>query len=110
MSVNPLGISAGTFNAAVAINAPGTNGISIPVLVTIQGTPSLNVSPAQLSFGYQLGTAAPPAETLMLSSSTGANVTFTATAQATSCGNWIVLNQNSGATPSTLSVQVTRPD
>jgi uncharacterized protein (TIGR03437 family) len=106
VSVNPLGISAGTFSAAVAINAPGTNGISIPVLVTIQGTPSLNVSPAQLSFGYQLGTAAPPAETLMLSSSTGANVTFTATAQATSCGNWIVLNQNSGATPSTLSVQV----
>ncbi len=83
VSVNPLGISAGTFSAAVAINAPGTNGISIPVLVTIQGTPSLNVSPAQLSFGYQLGTAAPPAETLMLSSSTGANVTFTATAQAT---------------------------
>jgi uncharacterized protein (TIGR03437 family) len=90
----------------VAINAPGTNGISIPVLVTIQGTPSLAVSPAQLSFGYQLGTSAPAAETLTLSSSTGANVSFTATAQTTNCGNWIVLNQNSGATPSTLSVQI----
>ncbi len=106
VTVNPVSLlsSPGTFSAAVAINAPGTNGISIPVLVTIQGVPSLDVSPAQLSFGYQLGTAAPPAETLTLSSSTGANVSFTATAQTTTCGNWIVLNQNSGATPSTLSV------
>ena len=108
VTVNPATLVAtpGTFNAAVAINAPGTNGINLPVLVTIQGTPSLDVTPAKLSFGYQLGTAAPDAKTLTLSSSTGVNVPFTATAQTTSCGNWIVLNQNSGATPSTLSVQV----
>jgi uncharacterized protein (TIGR03437 family) len=75
--------------------------------VTIQGVPALTVSPAQLSFGYQTGTSGPLAETLTLSSSTGANVSFTATAQTTgTCGNWIVLNQASGATPSTLSVQV----
>ena len=108
VTVNPIDLlsSPGTFNAAVAINAPGTNGISLPILVTIQGVPSLSVSPAQLSFGYQLGTAVPAAETLALSSSTGANVSFTASAQTTTCGNWIVLSQNSGATPSTLSVQV----
>ena len=108
VTVNPSALLSvpGTFNAAVAINAPGTNGISIPVLVTIQGIPTLNVSPAQLSFGYQIGTSSAPAQTLTLSSSTGANVSFTATAQTANCGNWIVLNQNSGATPSTLSVQV----
>ncbi len=108
VTVNPLALGAnpGTFNAAVAINAPGTNGISIPVLVTLQGVPTLTVSPAQLTFGYQLGTTAPEAQTLTLSSSTGANVSFEATAQETSCGNWIVLSQNNGATPSTLSVQV----
>ncbi len=106
--VNPVSVlnTPGTFNAAVAINAPGTNGISIPVLVTIQGVPVLDLSPAHLSFGYQIGTSGPAAQTLTLSSSTGANVSFTATAQPTTCGNWIVLNQNSGATPSTLSVQV----
>jgi uncharacterized protein (TIGR03437 family) len=98
VSVNPISLlsSPGTFSAAVAINAPGTNGITIPVLVTIQGVPALKVSPAQLSFGYQLGTAVPDAQALVLSSSTGANVSFNATAQTTSCGNWIVLNQNSG--------------
>jgi uncharacterized protein (TIGR03437 family) len=108
VTVNPatLGSNPGTFNAAVAINAPGTNGISIPILVTTQGVPSISVSPTQLSFGYQLGTAAPPAETLTIGSSTGANVSFSATATDDSCGNWIVVNQSSGATPSTLSVQV----
>jgi len=108
VTVNPaiLGGSPGTFNASVAINAPGTNGISIPILVTTQGVPSISVSPSKLSFGYQLGTAVPPAETLTISSSTGANVSFSATATTNSCGNWIVLNQSTGATPSTLSVQI----
>jgi uncharacterized protein (TIGR03437 family) len=108
VSVNPVGLAAGTFNAAVAINAPGTNGITIPVLVTVQGTPSLDVTPAQLSFGYQIGAAVPAEQTLAVTSSTGANVSFTASAQTTSpsCGNWIVLNQNNSATPSTLGVQV----
>jgi uncharacterized protein (TIGR03437 family) len=108
VTVNPatLGSNPGTFDAAVAINAPGTNGISIPILVTTQGVPSLSVSPTKLSFGYQLGTAVLPAETLTINSSTGANVGFTATATDYSCGNWIVLPQSSGATPSTLSVQV----
>jgi len=108
VSVNPvtLGNTAGTFSGAVAINAPGTNGISIPVLVTIQGAPSLSLSPAQLSFDYQLGTVVPAAQTLNISSSTGANVSFTASAMTTSCGNWIVLSQSAGATPSSLSVQV----
>jgi trimeric autotransporter adhesin len=106
VTVNPVGLSAGTFDGAVAINAPGTSGIGLPVLVTIQGTPTLNVTPAQLTFGYQIGTTAPAAEGLTLGSSTGVNVAFTATAQTMSCGNWIVLSQNSGATPSTLNVEV----
>jgi uncharacterized protein (TIGR03437 family) len=108
VTVNPsvLG-SAGTFNAAVAINAPGTTGTVVPILVTLQGTPSLNVTPSQLSFGYQIGTSVPAAQTLSLTSSTGSNIGFSATAKTTTCGsNWIVLSQTSGATPSTLTVQV----
>jgi uncharacterized protein (TIGR03437 family) len=105
--VNPTNLQAGTFNAAVAINAPGSNGISLPILVTVAGTPAITVSPAQLSFGYQTGTTAPVGQNLLVSSSTGANVSFTASAKTSTCGsNWLVLSQQSGATPSTLSVQV----
>jgi uncharacterized protein (TIGR03437 family) len=108
VTVNPSALGgAGTFNAAVAINAPGTTGITVPVLVTVAGTPSLNVSPSQLSYAFQLGTGAPAAQNLSITSSTGSNISFTATAKTTTCGNnWLVLSQNSGATPSTLSVQV----
>ncbi|HTA68954.1 MAG TPA: IPT/TIG domain-containing protein [Bryobacteraceae bacterium] len=107
VTVNPAGLQAGTFASAIAINAPGSNGISLPVQVTIAGTAAINVSPGQLSFGYQIGTSQPLAQTLSVTSTTGANVSFTASATTSTCGgNWLVLSPQSGATPSTLSVQV----
>lgn len=108
VTVNPGALSgSGVFNGAIAINAPGTTGISVPVLVTIAGTPALNVSPAQLSFAFQIGQAPPASQTLSLSSSTGANISFSASAKTTTCGNnWLVVSPTQGATPSTLTVQI----
>ena len=108
VTVNPGALQGGgTFNAAIAINAPGSNGLSVPVLVTVAGTPAINVSSSQLSFGFQIGTTPPPAQTLSITSSTGANVAFTASATTSTCGsNWLVISPQSGATPSTLTVQV----
>jgi len=108
VTVNPASFQGGgTFNGAIAVNAPGSSGVSIPVLVTVAGTPAVNASPSQLSFGYQIGTSQPLAQNLLITSSTGANVSFTASAKTSTCGNnWLVLSQQSGATPSTLSVQV----
>jgi uncharacterized protein (TIGR03437 family) len=108
VTVNPGSLTgAGPFNAVVAINAPGTTGISLPVLVTIAGTPAIEVSPGQFSFGFQIGTTPPAAQTLAITSSTGANVSFTATAKPTTCGNsWLILSQQSGATPSSINVEV----
>lgn len=96
----------GPFRAVVAINAPGTTGISVPVLVTLSGTPAIVVSPAQLNFAWQIGTAAPAAETLSITSSTGANVSFTASSKTSSCGNWLVISPQNGATPGNISAQV----
>ncbi len=108
VSVNPAALgAAGTFNAAVAINAPGTTGIVLPILVTQQGTASLNVTPSQFSFGYQTGTTLPTAQSLTITSSTGSSVSFTATTSTVTCGgNWLVLSQMFGATPSTFTVSV----
>lgn len=108
VSVNPAAIKgSGTFNGAIAINPPGTTGISLPVLVTIAGTPTLQVTPSTLSFAFQIGQTGPAAQTLNVASDTGANVSFTAAAQTTSCGsNWLVVSPTQGATPSTLSVQI----
>ena len=108
VTVNPAVLpSSGTFNGAIAINAPGTAGITVPVLVTLAGTPALTVSPAQLSFAFQIGQAAPASQTLSITSSTGANVSFTDSAKTTTCGNnWLVVSPTQGATPSTLTVQI----
>ncbi|MBZ5610477.1 MAG: hypothetical protein LAP38_19625 [Acidobacteriia bacterium] len=106
-TVNPASLGAGTFNGAIAINAPGTTGISLPVLVTVAGTPALDVSPAQLSFAFQLSAGAPAAQTLTLTSSTGSNISFSAAPKTSTCGNnWLVVSPTQGATPGTLSVQI----
>lgn len=108
VTVNPGAISgSGTFNGAIAINPPGTTGLSLPVLVTIAGTPAINVTPVQLSFAFQIGQGGPASQNLTITSSTGANVSFTASAKTSSCGSsWLVVTPTQGATPSTLSVQI----
>lgn len=108
VTANPAVLSGpGPFNAVVAINPPGTTGISLPVLVTLSGAPTINVSPAQLSFAWQTGTSAPASQSLSITSSTGATVGFTATAKTATCGNsWLVISPQSGATPGTISAQV----
>jgi uncharacterized protein (TIGR03437 family) len=109
VTVNPNALPAGNgpFSGAISINAPGTAGISLPVLVTVGGTPSLKVIPSQISFAFQLGTAGPVPQALAITSSTGANLTFSATAKTSTCGNnWLVISQQSGVTPATISVQV----
>ena len=107
VSVNPANLQAGTYYGAIALNPPGTTGLVIPVQVTVAGTASLNVSPQLLSFAYQIGATTPVAQTLTLTSSTGAAISFTATASTSSCGNnWLIVSPQSSATPSTLSVQI----
>ena len=111
VTVNPTLLQgAGPFSAAVAINPPGSTGVILPVFVTLAGTPSVTLSPSQFMFAYQTGTPAPAAQTLSITSSTGAPVSFTVSAKTTvtpACPtSWIVLSQQSGATPGTINVQM----
>lgn len=107
VTVNPAELTGtGPFNAAIAINPPGTAGTTVQVLVTLGGTPAIQITPGQVSFAWQIGTASPAEQTLSVTSSTGVPVAFTATAQSTSCGNWLVTSPQSGATPGSVTVQV----
>src|SRR5258706_2876404 len=86
VSVNPSSLTAGIYFGAVAINAPGTTGLIIPVQVAVAPPPSVNVAPAQLSYAYQIGASTPAAQTLNVTSTGGGNIAFTATPATTSCG------------------------
>ena len=107
VTVNPAELSgSGPFSAAIAITPPGTAGTTVQVLVTLGGTPAIQFSPGQLNFAWQVGTTAPVAQTLSISSSTGAAVGFTTLASTTSCGNWLVISPESGATPGSITAQI----
>ena len=107
VSVNPSGLQAGLYFGAVAINAPGTNGLIIPVQVAVAAPASVNVSPQQLSFAFQVGTTTPAAQTLNITGTGGGTIAFTATQSTTSCGNnWLVVSPQSSATPAAVSVQI----
>lgn len=68
-------------------------------------TPSLTSSPTSLSFSFTAGGTAPASQSLALNSS-GAALTFTATASTTTGGNWLSIGTASGSTPATISVSV----
>lgn len=117
VTVDPTALKgAGMFNAAIAvvpltpIDSAGT-ATDVPVTVILEGTPSIEVTPSELSFGYQIGTAGPAAQVLSVSTSAGSNVGLAASSKTATCGGgWLTLSQPYLATPSSLTVSVNVSD
>lgn len=103
-------LAPGQYSGAVTITATGAAGspISIPVTLTVLAPQTLSVTPSgTLAFAYTIGTTAPQAQQLQLTS-TG-STTFTATAKTTDGGTWLAVSPPSGnvsATATPLSVSV----
>lgn len=103
VSVNPTGLSAGSYDGTIAVTgystATGTQTIGVTLTVTQSG--ALTVSPASLSFNYQSGGSAPAAQTINVGSSTSQPLSYTTSASAT----WLSVT-STGTTPGTASVSV----
>ncbi|MFB3828676.1 MAG: BACON domain-containing protein [Bryobacteraceae bacterium] len=95
-------LSAGTYSGNIAVTTQNGT-VNIPVTLTVGGglAGTLSANPLNLSFDYTQGEAAPAAKTVQVSSS-GASLTFSATAST----NWITATPASGSTPATLNVSV----
>lgn len=107
VSVNPSNLTSGSYSGAVAINAPGTTGLLIPVTVNVAAPSTVDVMPAQLSFAFQIGASAPAPQTLNITTTGGGTMAFSATPSTTTCGgNWLVVSPQNSATPSAVSVQI----
>jgi len=102
ITANPASLAPGTYRGSVVISATGaTSGgqlISVTFVVTA-GAP-LTVSPASFRFEATANGAAPPVQTLSVTSATPAAI-----ALATSPG-WLVVTPASGTTPANFSVSV----
>ncbi len=105
-SVNPSGLSAGTYNGTVTVtasgasNSPQTVAVSLTVTAAPSGNPALNISPGTLSFSYPAGSTTSGTQTVTIASS-GSPLSITA---AASGGAWLSVSPPSGSTPSTLTV------
>jgi uncharacterized protein (TIGR03437 family) len=103
VSVNPAGLSVGTYNGTVTITATGAgNGPqTIPVVLTVANDPVPLVTPAALSFAYEIGKSQPAAQNISIVSSTGAGLNYSATAASTQCGGaWLTLSGNASGSVS----------
>jgi uncharacterized protein (TIGR03437 family) len=97
IGVNPITLGPGTYNGSVSFLASGVTQ-SIPVTLKVSNDPVLVSSAASLWFAYQIGQQSPAAQTIKLTSSNGAPLSYVATA-ATTTPQWLTLtNQTSGTT------------
>jgi hypothetical protein len=109
VSVNPTGLSAGTYSGAVSLTSSGASNspVKIAVTLTVTGTPpttnpSLIITPGILSFAYPAGPYAYGSQNLAISSS-GSALNFTA---AASGGAWLSVSPATGTTSATVKVSV----
>ncbi len=96
VSANPGSLAAGTYTGTVSISSAGASNspktVSVTLIVT--AAPTLNTSPASLSFSYQAGGTTPAAQTVNVSSS-GTALSYTTGTSA----SWLLATPASGSTP-----------
>lgn len=93
LTVNPTNLVANTYSGTITITPTnGTAPFTVPVNLTISGSPTLSVSPSMFSFAYQTGTAFPTPQTLTIG---GAGVmSFSVIPSGES---WLVVSPQNGA-------------
>lgn len=108
VSANGASLSQGTYTGTVTITAPGAAGSpkNIMVTLTIGAPTTITVAPATLSFSAQVGSAAPAAQTVQVTSNVTALAFTAAAATSGNSGNWLSVTPASGTAPATLSVSV----
>jgi len=106
VQANPAFVSTGSYSGSIVVStAQGSLMIPVTFNVGTSGVGAIQVSPSALSFSGQTG-AAPAAQYISVSSSTGYSTYFSATATATSGGSWLSVTPSSSVTPVQLTVAV----
>jgi uncharacterized protein (TIGR03437 family) len=107
ITVNPAGLSQGTYMGVVTINAAGTGSVQVPVTLAVwSAPPALTVTPASLTFVVPVGGLV--AQQTFSVTSGGVAVPFTI--NTTSTGNWLfAVDPNAAPTPAAVTVLAQSP-
>ncbi|HEY7336532.1 MAG TPA: hypothetical protein VH639_16690 [Bryobacteraceae bacterium] len=104
VSVNPFGLTAGTYMGSILAQSTTTNdSVNIPVTLTVNANAAISVSPSTPPpFVWQIGTANPASLQLTVAASNGGIASFqTSVSPAVT---WLVVSPLSGNTPGTVLV------
>jgi hypothetical protein len=109
VSVNPAGLSAGTYKGSVTVTSTGASNSPQTVAVTLNvtatpppSTPTLSLSTDSATFNSIGGTSVSPSKVQLTSS--GSQLSFTTAVTTTMGGNWLSAGTMSGTTPATVSI------
>ena len=111
ISLNPNVVptlAQGNYSGTVTLTPTTGNNtpLNIPVTLAVSPTPQLTITPAALSFNYQVGGSNNRVQQTVSLSSTGNPLNFGVTFNTSSGGPWLVVNPTGGVTPSSLTVGV----
>jgi uncharacterized protein (TIGR03437 family) len=107
VSVNPAGLNPDTYTGTITLTpaASGATPVTLSVTFTVSNIALLNVSPPVVSFNLPQG-AGTTSQNIALTS-TGDQLSFTATFTTSSCGaNWLFVAPLGGTTPANLQIFV----
>lgn len=113
VSVTPGNLSVGTYTGTVtvALAGAGNSPQMIPVVLTVADDPLLQTSVSSLSLPFQIGQSAPLTQTIAVTTSTGAQLDYTAVASSAATSNcpsgWLMVGgTTAGPTPGSFTVSV----
>jgi uncharacterized protein (TIGR03437 family) len=104
VTVNPAGLSAGSYTGNIAIVPTGGTTVNVPVSLTVTAAPTISATPTTLSFSFRAGDNAPAPQAINVSGG-GTALTFSATASPS--GTWLSASPATGTTPATGTAPVT---
>jgi uncharacterized protein (TIGR03437 family) len=104
VSVNPFGLTAGTYTGSILAQSTTTNdSVNIPVTLTVNANAALTVSPSTPPpFVWQIGTGNPASQQLSVTASNGGGASFNVTVNPPV--TWLVVGPANGNTPGTVLV------
>jgi uncharacterized protein (TIGR03437 family) len=113
VSVNPVNLSAGIYMGTVTVApaagaAAGNGAQTIQVTLTVGNDPAIQASVGSLAFPYEIGQSVPAVQTVNLTSSTGAQLSYAVTSAEATCGSvtWLSLSGATGVTNGSFTVAV----
>lgn len=108
VSILQNSLAAGTYTGGLSVSVPsaGNTPVSVPITLRVgAGAPTAIVTPATLTFAYQLGSD-PPAGQQLSTTATAGQLNLTASVATESGGDWLGITPQAGATPGSFTVFV----